>query len=132
MTKGYMVLKPIDELSTTEIKRHFVSSITNNMNTINDVKEVFEWFDNDGGMNEYEKEQRDNLMWSLERLHNEIYCMSRLVDYDEIYGGEIKEYYDKKFGEGKYEETYPNGHIKPYLDDYHSKIYVDEDNEEVV
>ena len=126
-----MVLKPIDELSTSEIKRHFVSCITNHMNTIGEVKEVLDFFECNGieDLSPYENEQRDNLMLSLERLHNEIYHLSKLVDYDEIYGGEIKEYYDEQFGEGRYEESYPNGHIYEYLKDYYRKTYVLEDEE---
>ena len=131
MTKGYMVLKPIDELSTTEIKRHFVSCITNHMSTIDDLKEVLDFFECNGieDLSPYENEQRETTYSSLERLHNAIYYLSKLVDYDEIYGGEIKEHWVKEFGEGQYEEIYPNGHIYEYLKDYYKKTYVLEDEE---
>ena len=92
MTKSYRLLNAVEELSTTQIKEHFVATITNNTDTINNLKEVLEFFECNGveDLSDYENEQRENIYSSLELLHNEIYYLSRLVDYDEIYGSRIK------------------------------------------
>ena len=121
-------LLPVERLSTSEIKQHFVDTITNHRSTIDELKEVFKWFESMGDMiNPFEKEQQNNVRWSLERLHNEIYYLSRLVDYDEIYGGWWNEEYKRVFGKDIPKKNY----IQKYLNDYYNKTYVVEDNEEV-
>ena len=124
-------LLPVEKLSISEIKQHFVDTITNHKNTIDELKEVFEWFESMGDMiNPFEKEQQDNVRWSLERLHNEIYYLSRLVDYDEIYGSWFQNKVDSHFGKGK-NYGIKGSYIQKYLNDYYNKTYVVEDNEEV-
>ena len=124
-------LLPVDELTNDEIKEHFVDCITNCRNTIGELKEILGFFECNGidDLSPYENEQRENTYSSLERLHTDIYYLSRLVDYDEIYGEMRKEEYDGVFGEGKYEEIKPDGYIQEYLNDYYKKTYLLKDEE---
>ena len=127
-----MKLLPVDKLTNDEIKEHFVDCITQCRNTIGELKEVLEFFECNGidDLSPYEKEQRENTYSSLERLHNEIYYLSRLVDYDEMYGEIMKENYESVVGEGTWGDGIePNGYLHKYLIDYHNKTYVLKDEE---
>jgi hypothetical protein len=116
-------LLPVDLLTKDEIKEHFVDIITNHRSTIDDLKDILEYFEcNDiEYLTPYEKENRITTYGSLERLHNEIYYLSRLVDYDEIYGNWFEKKCESVFGrESHKQESY----IQEYLNDYHNKTYV--------
>ena len=120
MRESYRTVKTVEGLSTTKTKELIVTTITKNINIIDNLKEVLEFFECNGveDLCDYENEHRENIYSSLEDLGSEIYYLSQLVDYDEIYGSRIKKMCDTLHSKGTYEETYPNGHIQQYIKDY--------------
>ena len=125
MTKSFTVLNKVEELSTTQIKEHIVRTITNNINIVDNLKDVLELFECNGveNLSDYENEQRETIYLSLEDLSSEIYYLSQLVDYYEIMGSRIKKMCDTLHSKGTYEETLPNGHIQQYIKDYEDGTY---------
>ena len=114
MTKSYETVKTVEELTPLEIKKVIALTITNNINIIDNLKEVLEFFECNGveDLSDYENEQRENIYSSLEDLGSEIHFLSQMVDFYEIWidwilpksntlppkiGQYIKDYKDGKY-----------------------------------
>ena len=109
----------------TYIRKVCVNHITNSIGTIDTLKEILDYFEGSGleYLNNTEKELRDSIYSKINRLLRSISEQNQIVNYDYHYGKFIKELYKKRGMEEQYKKTYPNGHIREYIEVYHSKKY---------